>query len=89
MLIYRCAFDVLDLDRVYCRTLADNAQVVAFHDSCGLARLPGAVEIAHDGAMRPAIQHELRRNEWPAIAVRLDLLARRIGARRINVANSA
>lgn len=89
LLIYRCAFDVLNLDRVYCRTLADNAQVVAFHDSCGLTRLAVAVEIVHDGAMRPAVQHELRRNEWPAIAARLDLLARRIGARRVDVARSA
>ena len=36
LLVYRCGFETLGLDRMVCRTLAANEKVVAFHDSCGL-----------------------------------------------------
>lgn len=36
LLIYKFAFDYLDLDKVYCRTVENNQKVVSFHDSCGI-----------------------------------------------------
>jgi len=82
LLLYRCAFDELDLDRVSCRTLADNAKVVAFHDSCGLVRSASPVSIDHHGTLRPAIEHILSKSDWPRICVQLDRLAARF-ARRV------
>src|SRR5690606_9190273 len=34
-LVYRCAFETLCLTELYCRTVASNEQVVAFHESAG------------------------------------------------------
>jgi RimJ/RimL family protein N-acetyltransferase len=78
LLIYRCGFDCLDLDRVYCRTLAENAQVVAFHDSCGLARTVAPMLIQHNGEALAAIEHVLHRDEWPGVHARLERLAARL-----------
>jgi RimJ/RimL family protein N-acetyltransferase len=77
-LIYRAAFEVLGLARVYCRTLADNAQVVSFHDSSGARRarlLPGYAQI--EGATRDAVEHGVERADWAGMASRLERLARR------------
>jgi RimJ/RimL family protein N-acetyltransferase len=83
LLVYRCAFDKLALERVWCRTLADHLQVISFHDSCGLERLPGIVTIDHDGAPSAAVEHRLTRNDWPHIHARLESLAvRAAGAAR-------
>jgi RimJ/RimL family protein N-acetyltransferase len=81
LLVYRCAFDLLGLDRIYCRTLTQNAKVVAFHDSCGLARADRSVTLLHDGQPSDAVEHSLRRAEWPVVQVRLDRLAARLAAR--------
>lgn len=35
-MIYRVGFENLGLDMLYCRTIAENRRVVAFHTSCGL-----------------------------------------------------
>jgi RimJ/RimL family protein N-acetyltransferase len=80
MLVYRFAFDELQLTQVKCRTLADNFSVIAFHDSCGLQRTGAPVMIEFDGQQRPAIEHALPRGEWPQVMQRLDRLARRIAA---------
>ncbi len=37
-LVYQCAFEMLQLDAVYCRTNAENTAVISFHDSCGIPR---------------------------------------------------
>lgn len=78
LLVYRCGFDVMALERIFCRTLADNAQVVAFHDSCGLERASKAVMIAHDGEPRASIEHVLHRDQWPGVREHLDRLAARL-----------
>src|SRR5262245_30670098 len=57
LLVYRLAFDQLALERVSCRTLSENASVVAFHDSCGLARAAISTSIEHDGERRAAVVH--------------------------------
>lgn len=90
LLVYRCAFERLRLERVRCRTLAANAAVVAFHDSCGLARAAEEMMIEHNGARSSAVEHVLSRTGWPRTAERLERLARRFattaarGGRRTN-----
>lgn len=82
-LIYRVSFDLLELEYVYCRTVADNAEVVSFHDSCGIAtrqRLPGHFSLG--GQSRDAIEHRIDRDAWATGGTRLDKLAR-LTARRI------
>ena len=67
LLVYRMAFGPLALDDLVCRTLADNTQVVSFHDSCGLRterRLPRYVEL--DGVMHDAIEQRMTRTLWPS-----------------------
>lgn len=83
-LVYRTAFDILGLREVYCRTVADNLPVVAFHDSCGISRrslLPGHFQIGNRVA--DAVEHRLGRDDWPSVSKRLgrlaELTARRLG----------
>ena len=80
LLVYRCAFDRLAMERVCCKTLVENAHVVSFHDSCGLTRAGDPVLIEHDGESRPAVVHWLTAGEWPAVEARLEPLAARIAA---------
>jgi RimJ/RimL family protein N-acetyltransferase len=82
LLIYRCAFVELALERVWCRTLADNVKVVAFHDSCGLERAPATIMIEHDGERCPAVEHTLSRSDSSSVMTRLDRLAARIASSR-------
>ena len=82
LLIYCCAFERLGLERVWCRTLVENRQVIAFHESCGLARAAELATIEHNGELLPAVVHTLTRTEWPSVRTRLDQLASRFAARR-------
>lgn len=82
-LIYRCAFTTLGLEAVFCRTVAANARVVSFHDSCGIAErlvLPGHFELR--GQRWDAVEHRLTRAAWPAVDERLSKLAE-LTARRL------
>lgn len=75
-LIYRCAFERLGLERVCSRTVAENAPVVSFHDSCGITArrvLPGHFEL--DGRRVDAVEHEVSRQAWSEISPRLERLA--------------
>jgi len=68
-LLYRAAFENLQLERVYCRTLIENKSVVSFHDSCGLRRsgvVPQCFAIGDDS--QDAVEHEMLRDEWPRLA---------------------
>jgi RimJ/RimL family protein N-acetyltransferase len=83
-LIYRFAFEQLSLARVYCRTVADNAAVVSFHDACGVThkrRLKQFFEL--QGHKHDAIEHEVDRQSWPEIAPKLEQPARAV-ARRLD-----
>jgi RimJ/RimL family protein N-acetyltransferase len=78
LLIYQIAFDVMGLGRVYCRTVADNASVVSFHDRCGLTRtgvLPGHFVLR--GQRFDAVEHSAAFQDWPALR---QLLGRRAAA---------
>lgn len=81
-LIYRCAFEQLGLERVFCRTVADNAAVVSFHDSCGITAkrlLPG--QFNFDGKPRDAVEHQVTRQAWGEIGPRLQALAQQTARR--------
>lgn len=82
-LIYRVAFDLLGLEGAYCRTVADNAKVVSFHDSCGISDrrlLPGHFELG--GSRHDAIEHRVDRSSWNDLRPRLENLVR-LTARRM------
>ena len=81
-LVYRVAFEQLSLGTLYCRTVAENAQVVSFHDACGIASrtlLPGHFELG--GRRMDAVEHRVDRGTWIALEPRLRRLAQRAAAK--------
>ena len=83
-LVYKAAFEHIGLGSVYCRTVARNVQVVAFHDSCDLANrtlLPSHFTI--DGHLVDAVEHRLPAGGWPDLSQRLTFIAEAT-ARRLN-----
>jgi len=82
LLIYRAAFELLQLDMVYSLTAADNVRVLSFHESCGLQRgetLPNYFDL--DSGPQHAVKHICTKESWPAIRERLAEQAQRIAAR--------
>jgi RimJ/RimL family protein N-acetyltransferase len=68
LLLYRVAFDDLGLNEVRCRTVANNAAVLSFHDRSGLERLGlemGAFDLG--GRSVDAVEHRLTHDRWPAV----------------------
>ena len=65
MLIYQIAFKQLNLNMVYCRTVAMNEPVVSFHASCGLTTY-GIVHnnMIRDGKAYDAIEQRLMHENW-------------------------
>lgn len=83
-LIYRFAFEEQRLRSVYCRTVANNAAVVSFHDSCGIAErrlLPS--HFGFGDRQADAVEHRVDQKAWEALGPRLEALARST-ARRVN-----
>ena len=81
-LIYRCAFEQLDLSEVYCRTVADNQSVVSFHDSCGISKrtlLPSHFNL--NGRTLDAVEHRVDEVTWRTLRPRLEQLAQRVARR--------
>jgi RimJ/RimL family protein N-acetyltransferase len=81
-LIYRCAFEQLNLSEVYCRTVADNQSVVSFHDSCGISKrtlLPSHFNL--DGRTLDAVEHRVDGVTWRTLGPRLEQLAQRVAGR--------
>jgi RimJ/RimL family protein N-acetyltransferase len=79
VLIYRVAFDMLDLSMVYARTAITNERVVRFHDVCGLERhavLPGFLQL-RAGAV-DAVEHRITRERWENIKAALGAKAARL-----------
>ena len=79
LMIYRVAFNVLSLERVYCRTVAQNLSVLSFHDSCGLVRA-ATLNAAFNLKSGPvdAVEHRLSRIQWPKTESRLELQSARV-----------
>ncbi|MHB8544096.1 MAG: GNAT family N-acetyltransferase [Leptospirales bacterium] len=76
-LLFHTAFDLLCLESVYSRTIANNEKVVSFHDSCGITDrrpLPQCFEI--DGHWFDAIEHRVDRHSWTMIEPRLKKLSK-------------
>lgn len=72
LLVYRIAFEVLELEMVYCRTVAANQQVVSFHTASGLAttaHLPAHFSLG--GVVHDAVEQCLTRARWRECAPRL------------------
>jgi RimJ/RimL family protein N-acetyltransferase len=67
-LIYRLAFENLDLACLYCRTIVENASALAFHDSFGVERVRRLPRY-FQGDARPldAVEGRLTRARWLAI----------------------
>ena len=75
-LVYQCAFEMLQLDAVYCRTNAENTAVISFHDSCGIPRHQTLVDhFTIAGHRVDAVEHRIRRTQWPTVAQRLERLS--------------
>lgn len=77
LLIYKFAFEVIGLDSVYCRTIANNINVVSFHDSCGLpqgALLKDAFFIRE--RYYDAIEHSLTKVDFPSVRSKLERVLR-------------
>jgi len=74
-LIYRIAFEQLDLVTVFSRTMAQNEKVISFHESCGCLR---RATVRIDG--EDFVEHVLARSLWLSVGPELGLRARRIAA---------
>ena len=81
-LIYRVGFEILKLESIYCRTIAENFSAVAFHDSFGVQRehiLEQYFEL--DGRKLDAVQGRLTRTRWQALPERVTQTLARAAAR--------
>ena len=82
-LIYTVGFELLGLERMYCRTAIANERVISFHDSFGLTRTRALNKsiLLPDGPS-DAVEHELTREAWqrlkPNIAGKIGRLAARM-----------
>jgi RimJ/RimL family protein N-acetyltransferase len=86
LLVYRVAFDLLGLNKVCSRTVADNVQVVSFHDSCGIPGrriLPGYFIL--EGRQYDAVEHCADSIFWAELEQRLGNLARLIARKAHSV----
>jgi len=74
-LAYRVAFELLDREVMYARTLRRNDRVIAFHDSCGCVRNESG-----DASGGEFLEHRMTRADWetagPALAAKAARLAR-------------
>ncbi len=82
-LIYLCAFEVLLLEKLYCRTAKKNQQVVSFHDSCG-ATEKKTIEKYNtlNGIEEDFFEHVVSMSDWPRLKEKLGkishMLARKL-----------
>lgn len=84
VLVYRTGFERLGLNLMYCRTIADNRQVVQFHESFGLeyhTALPAKAEIG--GQSFDLVEQRMTRAKWETLRPDLERRAARI-ARTVN-----
>lgn len=84
LLVYRAGFNLLGLNRIYCRTAAANRNVVAFHTSCGL-ETNHASRLTHNfgGTLYDAVEQVMTREKWAVAEAALDERARAV-ARLVN-----
>jgi len=84
-LIYNCAFTLLNIREVYCRTVAENASVISFHDSCGISKrklLSGHFDL--NNHVFDAVEHCVDLSDWRTLGPRLKFLAEKLAGRMQN-----
>jgi RimJ/RimL family protein N-acetyltransferase len=80
LLLYRMAFEIMDFESLYVRTVADNCRGVKFHDNCGLRRIEiQSNAVCLRGRHFDLVVHEITKPEWPRVK---DWLEMRIGSRQ-------
>jgi RimJ/RimL family protein N-acetyltransferase len=70
-LIYEVGFSLLQLKRVYCRSISQNTASVSFHDTFGARRttlLEGYFSVRSE--RHTAIEHSVAASEWPMLRAR-------------------
>lgn len=78
-LIYHLAFDVLNLDSVYCRTLATNKSVLSFHDSCSpISSEYESRAFVVDGVEFPAYRKTFHKSQWETLNSYLTKISSRL-----------
>lgn len=79
ILVYRAAFERLHLNSVYCRTVAANRSVVAFHTSTGLEtrRLLKDYVVLRD-VTYDSVEQIMTPERWDAVRPGLEKTARRL-----------
>ncbi len=76
LLVYRAAFEIMELDSVYCITAIGNEPVLSFHDQCGLAReavMPN--QLLLPGGLSDGVRHRCLKSNWPAVRTKLEAQA--------------
>jgi len=79
-LIYYIAFEIIKLDRVYCKTVSENEKVISFHRSCGLKQVgfeENAVTI--NNQKYSLIIQSLEKEQWSDVAKKLERISTIIG----------
>lgn len=67
-LVYRAAFEVLNLRRIYCRTVLANRSVVSFHASCGLeTSVDAGLRVRLRGTDHEVVEQFLTADRWPLV----------------------
>lgn len=90
ILVYRTAFGPLGLDSVYCRTVAANEPVVAFHTSLGLETrraLPGYVELR--GEVQDSVEQIMTPRRWAELEPNLLKKAERLARKTTGTVHDA
>jgi RimJ/RimL family protein N-acetyltransferase len=68
LLVYRAAFRLLDLDRIYCRTVSANRSVVSFHAACGLETRPNhGLRVRLRGTTYNVVEQFLTKDRWRVV----------------------
>lgn len=72
LLLYRVAFGILGLDMVYTHTIAENKQVVSFHQSCGLKTHKTLKDYFNiNGSIYDGIEQRITKNTWATVEPQL------------------
>ncbi|MED3549811.1 GNAT family N-acetyltransferase [Cytobacillus praedii] len=72
-LIYEIAFNILNLNDVYCRTVIDNKKVISFHERCGLNT--AGIEkngVIIKGERKDLLIHTLDKSNYKKVQYRLE-----------------
>lgn len=75
-MMYRCAFEILNLKEVFCITVAENRSVVSFHDSVGFTNrklIPSFFNTTNK--IIDGIEHRINKKDWYKLEVKINKLS--------------